>query len=201
MVDIRLARAADATEIGRVLARAFAHDPVTSWVTRDPGRRERVLLRLNTAIARHEGIPRGATYVAEAASGIVGAAVWQPPARLSLRWRSVPFALTAGLTLGRDIPRMTTMGRAAARARPHARHWYLQLLGVDPDAQHTGVGSALLRAHLAVVDSQRLPAYLETTAENLSFYERLGFGVAHEISVSRGAPLEFSLIRSAPSPV
>jgi predicted N-acetyltransferase YhbS len=195
-VDVRLATPADSAAIGTVLARAFADDPITSWVTADAGRRKRLLRRLNTAIARYEGIPRGATYVAVADGTIVGAAIWQPPGRHPVNWRSVPFALTAGVVLGRDIPRMTRAGAAAARARPQEPHWYLQLLGVEPSRHANGIGSALVRAHLGVVDGSGLPAYLETTVENLGFYAGLGFFPVGEIAIGRGAPGECSLVRA-----
>ncbi len=198
MVEVRLARAADASPVGAVFGRAFAHDPVTSWVTPDANRRRTVLARLNTAIVRHEGIPRGATYVAETAGRIVGAAIWQPPRPQPPNWRSVPFSLLAGRALGRDMGRMIAMGRAVSIARPRERHWYLQLLGVDTEAQHTGVGRALVEAHLMVVDRQGVPAYLETTVENLRFYEGFGFRVAGEIRIRLGAPTEYSLVRAAP---
>jgi ribosomal protein S18 acetylase RimI-like enzyme len=197
MVEIRLARATDAAAIGDLFSRAFARDPVTSWVTSDPVRRERVLSRLNAAIVRHEGVPHGATYVAEDQDAILGAEIWRPPGPLPPNWRSVPFALLGGLALGRDMGRMITMGRAAARARPRQRHWYLQLLGVDPEAQHAGVGRALVETHLLVVDRQKLPAYLETTVENVPFYEGVGFRVTGEIRAGRGAPREYSLLRDA----
>ena len=196
-VDLRLAHAADAPAIGATFARAFANDPVTSWVTPVPARRVRLLARLNATIARYEGIPRRATYVAEDAGRIVGAAIWQPPRPRPVNWRSAPFALAAGIALGRDIPRMVMAGRAAAGARPPERHWYLQLLGVDPDVQGTGVGGALVRAHLATVDDDGLPAYLETTAENVPFYEAFGFRVSAEIRIQSGAPVEYSLFRDA----
>jgi ribosomal protein S18 acetylase RimI-like enzyme len=152
---------------------------------------------MNALIARYEGIPRGATYVGEDAGTIVGAAIWQPPRPHAVNWQGVPFALSAGVALGRDIPRVTRAGRAAAAARPREKHWYLQLLGVDPAAQGIGVGSALVRAHLERVDAQRMPAYLETTVENLAFYERFGFLPVGEITIGLEAPLEYSLFRGA----
>jgi ribosomal protein S18 acetylase RimI-like enzyme len=200
-VEVRLAAPSDAAGIGALFARAFAADPVTSWVTPDSARRAGLLQRLNTAIARHEGIPRGSTYVAETPAGLVGAAVWQPPGQRPVNWRApqyaVPFALTAGLALGRDIPRMTAAGRAAAKARPRRPHWYLQLLGVDPAAQHSGVGSAIVLDQLRRIDEQRQPAYLETTVENLEFYERFGFEVTGELAMPSGAPTEYSLLRES----
>lgn len=199
-VEVRLALPADAADIGRVFARAFADDPVTSWVTPDARRRTRLLRRLNTAIARYEGIPLGATYVAVDSGAVVGAAIWRPPGRHPIGLRGMQFALVAGPALGGSIPRTIATGRAAARARPRQPHWYLQLLGVDPDAQGSGVGSALVRQHLLVVDAASTPACLETTTENLEFCGRLGFEVARELAMPAGAPREFALGRAARSP-
>ena len=196
-MDFRLAVPADAGAIGDLYARAFAHDRMTSWVTPDALRRTRLLRRLNTAIARYEGIPHQATYVARDAGAIVGAAIWQPPGASAISWNSIPFALTAGRALGRDMGRMIAMGRAVAAARGGARYWYLQLLGVEPERQGSGVGSGLVREHLRVADEQGVSAYLETTVENLPFYARLGFEVVGEIVIGRGAPVEFSSLRAA----
>src|ERR1700761_1067930 len=102
-VQVRLAVAADARAIGAVFARAFADDPVTSWVTPDADRRARLLRRMNSLIARYEGIPRGATHVAVTNGVVVGAAIWQPPKPRTVNWLSVPFALRAGLALGSSI--------------------------------------------------------------------------------------------------
>lgn len=195
--EVRAAVAADAVEIGAVFSRAFANDPVTSWITADAARRDRLLRRLNTLIARYEGIPRGATYVALRDGSIVGASIWQPPGRPRLGWGTIPFSLGAGRALGRDMARMIAAGRAAAGARSWSDSWYLQLLGVSPDAQGDGVGSALVRAHLAVVDAERSDAGLETTAENLAFYARLGFESVRQITIAPGAPIEFALRRPA----
>jgi ribosomal protein S18 acetylase RimI-like enzyme len=192
-VEIRLARPSDAVAIGSVFARAFAGDPVTSWVTPDAARRARVLRRMNTAIARYEGVPRGATYVAIVSGEVVGAAIWQPPGARVVTWRGVPFALMAGQVLGRDMGRMIAAGRAAARARPGRPHWYLQLLGVDPDAQGDGVGGLLVREGLRVVEESGVGAHLETTEENVGFYRQLGFVVRGEFRVGREGVVEYSM--------
>jgi ribosomal protein S18 acetylase RimI-like enzyme len=193
---VRPAVAADSPAISAVLARAFHDDPVARWVTPDEQRRSTVLRRLYGAIARFDSIPRGTAWVAVDGDSVLAAAVWQPPHRRA-SWRAVPFSLAAGRALGRDIPRMTRMGTAVSRARPPVAHWYLQILGVDPDLQRSGVGSSLVIDGLARVDAAGLPACLETTAENLEFYARFGFGVTGEIRIAPSAPTEFSLLRSA----
>ncbi len=60
-------------------------------------------------------------------------------------------------------------------------HWYLSLVGVDPNAQGTGVGNALLRPLIAKSESDGLPCYLETVEpRNVRLYERLGFNILVE---------------------
>jgi len=198
---VRAAAKADAQAVGEVLARAFADDPVTTWVTPDAARRARALPRLYSAIARFDSIPFGNAWVAVdrdedgvVGETITGAAVWRPTHRKASAL-AIPFSLAAGRALGRDIPRMIVTGTAVARARPKADHWYLQLLGVDPQAQRSGIGSLLMQQALPTVDAAKLPAYLETTVENLEFYARFGFEVTGEISAAADAPTEYSLVR------
>lgn len=55
---------------------------------------------------------------------------------------------------------------------------YLWYLGVDPDCQGQGVGSALLKDLIALEDQHETPIYLETsTLLNVSFYKRMHFKV------------------------
>ncbi len=64
------------------------------------------------------------------------------------------------------------------RARPTQEHWYLATLGTDPPVQGRGVGSALLRSMLKVVDDEGMPAYVESSKrQNVPFYMRHGFEV------------------------
>ena len=65
-----------------------------------------------------------------------------------------------------------------AELHPTEPHWYLQLLGVAPEARRRGIGAGLLEAWLEDVDREGGSAYLETDRrENLGFYNRAGFEV------------------------
>ena len=193
---IRLATLSDVPVVAAVFARAFFDDPVTSWTFPNPATRARRLAGLYSAIIRYEGVPMGSTFVAEDSSRLLGAAVWRRRARRDrLAWRDVPFSLASGWALGRELGRTMSAGRSASRARPRTSHWYLQLLGVDPDLQRTGIGSALVREQLATCDAERMPAYLETTAENVDFYVRLGFEVTGGFAVGNDALRQYSMWR------
>jgi ribosomal protein S18 acetylase RimI-like enzyme len=67
------------------------------------------------------------------------------------------------------------------------QHWYLAVLGTDPDAQGRGLGSAVLSAMLEQCDRDGVPSYLESSKErNIDFYARHGFRVTGEIKLLRG---------------
>jgi ribosomal protein S18 acetylase RimI-like enzyme len=77
-------------------------------------------------------------------------------------------------------------------AHPTYAHWYLPWLGVDTGHRARGLGSRLLTACLEMVDSARLPAYLETpNPRNVSFYERHGFEVQGEARSGSCPPITF----------
>jgi GNAT superfamily N-acetyltransferase len=70
------------------------------------------------------------------------------------------------------------------RYRPQEPHWYLPFIGVEPSRQGRGLGGALLRSALARVDSEGLPAYLESTNPRYRpLHERHGFEAIGEIRI------------------
>ena len=74
--------------------------------------------------------------------------------------------------------------RTWSRHDPDEAHWHLGPVGVLPDRQGGGVGSALMEAFVARVDDDGSAAYLETDKpENVGFYERFGFETTGEDQV------------------
>jgi ribosomal protein S18 acetylase RimI-like enzyme len=73
---------------------------------------------------------------------------------------------------------------------PEKPHWYLPLVGVEPNAQGRGLGGALMRHALARCDQEKVIAYLESSnPRNISLYERHGFEVMGEIQVGAAPPV------------
>jgi hypothetical protein len=62
MPEVRIAGDADAQEVGRVVAAGFCHDPVLTWVFREPDRTAK-LTDFFAFLAREALVPLGATYV------------------------------------------------------------------------------------------------------------------------------------------
>lgn len=182
----RRARAADVDALAGVLARAFADDPVMSWVFRhDRGRvawnRRFFRFRLRTMLGQ-EGV-----WTTEDRAG---AALWAAPERWRLGLRETLGLLRFLPATGRRTADLLR-GLSLIEARhPETPHWYLAVLGTDPSRQGEGIGSRLLQPVLEACDADEVPAYLESSKEeNVAFYARHGFRVTDEMRLPDGPPV------------
>ncbi len=92
---------------------------------------------------------------------------------------------------------MTQLLGAMGASHPKEPHWYLNFIGVDPNRQGQGLGSAVLKASLVPVDEQGAVAYLESSnPKNVPLYERFGFEVTGEIRIG-DAPVVYPMVRAA----
>jgi len=197
VIIVAPAAPSDVVAAAAVLAEAFADDPVTAPLVgdRDPaGRRARLehlfvgLLRPAVAdgtadVARHAGDP-----------DVVGVAIWDAPGAttsvVQLAAQLPAFARACGI---RGLLRAAVTKHTIDRHRPRAPHWYLQEIGVAHRARATGVGTALLRSRLAVVDAQDAPAHLESSTEqNRRLYRRHGFVDVGPVRGLASAPMVMS---------
>ena len=172
--------------LARVLARAFADDPMIRWPF--PGLPDPVAALEICFHAWNAGnIELGLVF--EAAGG-AGFAVWVPPDRAGswLETERLARPVVIGLTDdgGARYDRLWDWIEEHMPAEPL---WYLDQLGVDPSHQGEGVGGALVRFGLERAAAAGLPAFLETAKErNLGFYASLGFSVVDEGTVPDGGP-------------
>ncbi|MDF0597679.1 GNAT family N-acetyltransferase [Psychromarinibacter halotolerans] len=122
-----------------------------------------------------------------------GAALWIAPgaepdeaALAAAVERSIPVARPADVF---------AVFEAMGQVHPHDPHWYLPMIGVTPDRQGEGIGTALLRPVLARCDADGVPAYLEaTTARSRDLYARHGFKQTARIEVA-GCPPIYPMLR------
>lgn len=184
-VSVRKAQAADFPALAAMLARAFAEDPVTAWFFPGVRTRETRSRRL-FAIRLRQLCDQGALYTTD---DLAGAALWTVPQHWREDARQLLMLLPAAPVV---LPRPLRTLRASARIevhRPAAPHFYLSVLGTDPDRRGAGVGSALLAPVLARCDTERRPAYLEASRRrNVALYERHGFIVRERIELPGGGP-------------
>ena len=175
---------ADFPAIAAMLGRAFAEDPVLTYLFPDAVTRAVRLRRFFAVILRSERDPTLTTLV----EGGAAAAIWRPPGG----WQTPPLtmlrlapALIA--TFATALPRALRMQALMEAHHPKAPHWYLEFVGCDPARQGKGFGGAAIRAGLARADASGLPCALETATEsNLALYRAMGFEVAEEFSAAPG---------------
>ena len=97
----------------------------------------------------------------------------------------IPSAATTVLKpLGAAIARVVVWFSTWCRLDPKEPHAHLGPIGVSPEAQGQGVGSALMSRYLEHLRHEGIAGYLETDRpENVKFYEKFGFAVQHEQEV------------------
>ena len=120
------------------LAKAFMHYPVFVYVYPDNGERGDRLPHFFKSMV-HKGILQGEVYAAS--PEMDGVAVWLPP--------GVPGGLSNAYPVDEAaFQRFSYYGSCVYGVREkHAppRHWFLELIGVIPDAQGKGYASLLLK--------------------------------------------------------
>ncbi len=157
---------------------AFSSDPAMRWMWREPHE----YLRHFPPFVRAFGgraFEHGTAYVA---GDFHGGSLWLPAG-------VVPdgAALEALITETLQEPARSAAPaiiEQMAECHPHEPHWHLAFIGVDPPHQGQGIGAALLRHTLALIDAEGVHSYLESSnPANIPLYQRHGFEVVREIRV------------------
>jgi GNAT superfamily N-acetyltransferase len=187
---VRAARRDEAARLGEVLADAFAEDPVFAWlIPPRPGGRDNRLRTFFTSMSRaylRAGKPCYLTGDASAAALWAAPGSWTMPLSQVIL-EAVPSGLAFRGRLLRALRTQLQIERLHAGQSPP--HWYLGYLGTRRDRQGQGLGTQMLREVLAGLDTDGVPAYLESSNErNLSLYERNGFRVVGELQALGHGP-------------
>jgi ribosomal protein S18 acetylase RimI-like enzyme len=185
-LTVRRAVAEDRDAVVRALVRAFDVDPLPNYLLRADAGRERAFATVFDVAFRRLTLPTNGAWVAE---GGAGAALWTPPGEWKT-WRALADVPRLAWAVGASRLTRTLVGtRRVERHHPREPHWYLFAIGVDPDHQGRGIGSALLRAVLETCDARGEAAYLEASShENARLYERHGFRATGEVALSPTGP-------------
>ncbi len=197
-IDVKLAGPGDVPAIARTLGRAFGDDPVFEFLLPNVDVETRAR-RATPFFAVDAGIRIRQATVWTTPGG-EGASLWAAPDS----WRTtvrdglrMAWPILRG-TRGRGLRALAAM-QAVEKAHPKAPHWYLAVLGTDPDHQGKGIGAALMRPALERCDAEGLPAYLESSKEsNIPYYERFGFRVQAPLAIGKEGPTVWQMWRDAP---
>jgi GNAT superfamily N-acetyltransferase len=86
--------------------------------------------------------------------------------------------------LGQAIPRIIQWFSRWCRIDPEEPHIHLGPIGVAPEMQRRGVGTALMNRYIEDLKVRKTAGYLETDrAENVEFYGKFGFVVLRQETV------------------
>ena len=197
---LRLARK-DRDAAAEVLGRAFAEYELLRYHFQDKTERHAVAVTFGF-VALSVCLKYGEAYASSAK--MEGVAAWLPPGKAPFGgWqiiRSVPPSVL--FRFGRQgASRIQAYGRyidnVHRRLVPYP-HWYLQIIGVDPQYQGQGFSSQLVRPMLERIDREYLPCFLETNIEkNVAIYQRFGFGVVSEDEIPGTELMSFAMLRKA----
>ena len=182
----------DEERIGALLAVSFTDDPFVRWIM--PNARDFISdSKRHPRRAYSAAFEAGTVFVA---GDFAGAALWIPPGAKPDRSEETEQAEST-VEAGRPIfpPEFPELISRSASYCPGEPHWYLALIAVDPAYRGHGVGTSLLKHCLAIVDSDGMPAYLESTNRtNLTLYRRFGFQPLAEVRVGSSPP-RFPMLR------
>lgn len=180
-VEIRSASASEMPQAVSAVVAAFVTDPIARFALVTP---HDYLLGMPGQVRAFAGgsFEHG---TADVSTNFAGVALWLPPGvhpdgealEREFRNTSEPAHLDDLLATFEQMDQW----------HPEEPHWYLPMVGVEPNAQGSGVGGALMRQGVARCDQERAVAYLESSnPRNISLYQRHGFEVMGQIQVGAG---------------
>ncbi|CAL9610066.1 hypothetical protein SUDANB58_05616 [Streptomyces sp. enrichment culture] len=174
------------------LARSFADYPFTRHVIAADGHEDRIR-RFQEICLTRIGMVYGRVWVADAGLAV---AVWSTPDRDPLPALAEIGPLLVDLT-GDRAAAYESAERTVAPYRPQEPGWFLDTVGVAPEAQGRGLGTAVLVPGIEAAARAGYPAFLETSSErNVVFYERLGFQVTAEVLLPDSGPRTWCMRRN-----
>ncbi|MCG8670804.1 MAG: GNAT family N-acetyltransferase [Pseudomonadales bacterium] len=163
-----------------VYARAFKNDPVIDWFIRDDEKRDQGVLSFFENLLRFFAQPHGMVFTD---SSLQSVSLWQPPGSGYLSFpqmlKAIPRVINAA---GHENIISKFKGFDVIESqRPKDSNFYLETMGVDPDAQGQGLGALHLNHMLGVCDQMEVAVHLETGVEkNVGLYQKYGFRVMEE---------------------
>lgn len=175
----------------RTLTRAFADYSFTRHVLAADHHQERVR-RFQELFLVRVAMEYGRAWVTDDCRAV---AAWTTPERDPGPGFAAIGPLATELA-GDRAAALESARQALAPHRPKGPVWFLATVGVDPQAQGRGLGAAVIRPGLEAAERAGVPAFLETSeADNVRFYERLGFTVTAEVPLPGGGPRTWCMLR------
>jgi ribosomal protein S18 acetylase RimI-like enzyme len=163
------------------MVRAFWDFPETLHLLPSERKRKHALPRFLGSDMR-DAHTQGGLRLAERDGKVVGALGFLPPGTYPPSWQrqlrqivDLAPALPWGFHAAREGMRGSQQNAAQHRVHDEP-HYFIQVLGVDPDYQRKGVGTELIKPVLQEADAMGVGSFLFTATEaNAAWYGSLGF--------------------------
>ncbi|MGD9722741.1 MAG: GNAT family N-acetyltransferase [Pirellulales bacterium] len=169
------------------VGRAFCDYPLMVYVAPEVARRAPAVTTLYGAIL-WDAFRWGEVHVTP---DVVGVCAWLPPEKsVPTFWRQVRSGMLAlPFDFGwRAFRTLSLYGDAAAKLHHDYApmpHYYLAAIGVVPQRQGQGIGSAVMQPMLGRADDQKVHCWLDThKEENVRLYQRHGFEVSQKVDLA-----------------
>jgi len=192
----RRATLRDASEVTTVISLAFASDPLWAWAMARPDGQASHHQRLWRVFI--EGSLRYPwTWLTDRGEA---ASVWIPPGGTEMSTeQEEQLADVARQELGPRAAVYFELFERFDAAHPRSEpHYYLSLLGTHPDHRGHGIGMALLKHDLELIDAEGMPAYLESSnPANNDRYAAVGFERIGDFTAPGDGPTVTTMWRPA----
>ena len=185
LIRVQVVHSSDEDRVTATIVRAFMNDPAARWMYPDPAQYLENFPKFVTAFRRTRLRERD------------GPSSWEPSRAQHSGCRpvSIPMRTLSSKLVSRSVPErdqsvMFSVFDRMGQYHPPQPIGTLSLIGVEPQEQGKGYGSALLHHALARCDAEGALAYLESSNEqNIPLYQRHGFEVLGRIQVGTSPPI------------
>lgn len=188
-------------QAAELLSRSFETTPDYTHLFPDPYTRRDALRGFMRAPVR-DSQAEDNCWAATDGMAMLGVAAWQAPGRypwsLGRNLRALPTILSVLRHAPGSFRDLLKFGAMIDAHFPTEKAlWYLQVIGVSPEAQGLGVGTRLLEPVLGLADRERVSCYLETSNEKaVPFYLRMGFEIDRQgVVLMSGGPTYWLMTR------
>jgi ribosomal protein S18 acetylase RimI-like enzyme len=185
MVQVRTATLEDLAIVVDTAARSLDAEAMLRWSLGEERFEERIRLHF----LHYDGANVRRGWIRMAADG-AGIAVWIPPDAREEHEAIGPAPPGGEAEIpGDKAERHTAFWGWIGEHEPSEPLLYLSHVGVVPEHQGEGLGSALMSDGLASGDHQAVPTWLETSrVDNVAYYERFGFHTVVDEDAPDGGP-------------
>ena len=178
-----------------MLGEAFADYAWTRW-TVDPRDHQSRITSLQRLTLEHVGLANGSVWVTTVDDTIQSVAVWTDSVAPNTSTPNPAIQQLAADLEGSRHQASIAAERQLADWRPTQRHLYLGTVGTVPAMRGRGLARRTLAPTLSLADHERVPAFLETSAEwNIDFYATLQFEVVDQRRLADGGPDVWAMLR------